>query len=999
MSSKILFLLVSFPLYLFAQGYNIKNYSLEEGLAQSQVNDIEQDKFGNIWFATQGGGICRFNGQDFKTYNKEDGLNTNIIFTLDIDRKGNLWLTTEKGISKYDGRNFTHFNLNDKDNNQLPKSIFCDSHGRVLFSFPQGGLGIIQDDTIATFREAQGFTNHHISHFTEDNHGNIVISTFRDGVFFLKQDEFVRFHQINSDYVINNIIYDKVKDNYLFSTKDGLFRLQNDSIVDYTHLVPFQEHFYIRNIALDQQGVLWAATLDGAFRFNGQSVTEFKDFQGLSSGYISDVFVDRENCVWFASFGQGVFQYRGETFMYINEKHGMADQVVMSITKDKTGNLWMGTIENLYQFDGKKIHKISGNDKIPSQHFNALEVDQEGNVWLGSRHYGLYKYNNGSVQHFHHKKDGIISNQMVTAEKDTYGNIWFGTVGGLLKYDGKSFTNIYTSTKDEFDCIWSIHALGKEKLLLGTETGLKFYNNNQVKPYSGDRKLEEGIILSMASLDNKQVYLGVMDEGVVRYNLETKELYTINTETGLSSNLIYSLIFDNSGNLLVGTEKGIDRISFHENGDVLLINNFNKNEGFFGIETNQDAVYKDQDGSIWFGSIKGAFKYNPKADKLNLVYPNTYISNIRLYYENVDWSEYTDQVSNWYSIPENLELPYRQNHLIFEFSSSSLKNPDKVRYQYMLEPFDKGWSPVVDKTEAVYSNIPPGEYIFKVKSCNNDGIWNEDPETFVFTIITPFWQTWWFILSSVLFILIVLRIVYKHRVRTKINRTLALEQAKLEEAEKVRKRVARDFQDELGNHLASISMFVQVLKAKLGNNKSSDINNLLHKLDDYSSELYSNAKDFVWSLDPQSDNLKEVMLYIKDLGEEVFDNSHIEFIMNENLNESQHRSFPSGVSRQIVLMIKEAFFAIKKFQNVSSLELKLSTTHDFYEIMIIQKGAVLSHKRIQSNEDYKLFLKRAQRINNEVILLNHSKYETEMILKGRFVEDAKKKRMKTNIYN
>ena len=237
---------------------------------------------------------------------------------------------------------------------------------------------------------------------------------------------------------------------------------------------------------------------------------------------------------------------------------------------------------------------------------------------------------------------------------------------------------------------------------------------------------------------------------------------TYTDQDGLSSNIIYLMVFDNDENLWVGTEKGLDKITLNGNRQITSIKHYGKLEGFAGIETNQNAVFKDQQGNLWFGTIKGVTKYNPKADKINSIEPRTHITGIRLFFENVNWSLINDtsdyyklqsgqavkaefdSITRWYHLPVNLKLPYYTNHLTFDFIGISYKIPEKVKYQFMLEGLDKDWSPVTSKSEAIYSSIRPGKYTFKVISCNNDGVWNQDPDSFSFVITPPFWQTWWF---------------------------------------------------------------------------------------------------------------------------------------------------------------------------------------------------------------------------------------------------------------
>ena len=977
MRSSIIFIFLIIFQNIYGQSYNFKSYSLEDGLPQSQVHDIAQDHFGNFWFATQGGGLSHFNGNEFYNYTKKDGLPSNLIFSIAIDQVNNIWISTEKGISKFNGEKFMNFDVI-TENDAVIHDLFADNKNRLWFSYPGGGLGCMENDSLIYYGEKEGFTD-----ITSDQFGKIIIATYQDGIYFFENGDLKKNKLVDPKvHLVNSLFVDDNNDLYI-TTNNDLLLIKNDSLISLTSEIPFKSEFYITDLTKDLDGKLWAATKNGAFNFDGGEVTEFQQFEGLTNGKISRVITDREGSIWLASYGEGVYQFRDDVFMYVDKTHGMKNEVVMAITKDKKGNYWFGTLGGLSKFDGHSVENFDQQAGLPSNYINCLTTDQNDNLWIGSGNAGIIKYtNNGSVnfQVYDKHNSQLLHNRIITSKKDSDGNLWFGTVGGLIKYDGRQFHNIAFDESEAYNLVWSIYPLSNGNILLGTENGLKTYNGSCFESYKGIQVLEEGIILSITSDNKEDFYLGVIDEGIVRYNINTGQTDLFDQEDGLTSTLTYSLTFDDAGNLLAGTENGIDKISFHENGDILLIINYNKNEGFSGIETNHGATYKNADGSIWFGSIKGAFKYNPEADEINLVYPETFLSDVRLFYKKINWDKYADSASLWYDIPINLRLPYEQNHLIFEYFSSSKKNPDKVRYQYKLDPFDIGWSPVTERTEAIYSNIPPGDYLFKVKSCNNDGIWNEDPAVYAFTVVTPFWQRWWFLLLFTAFSLAVLRILYVQRVKVKLNRALALEKAKIEEAEKVRRIVARDFQDELGNHLASISMFVQILKTRIDPGKK-EVSNLLHQLEAYSKELYSNAKDFVWSLEPKSDNAREIFLYIKDTGDEIFDKTGIDFIVkNQRIHDNQQ--YPAGWSRQIVLICKEAFNFYAKSKNAKKLELHYEFINHHSEIKIIAHDVNICEETLNECKSFKIMRKRAYKINNELSTLNGNN-QLKIILSGK----------------
>ncbi len=230
----------------------------------------------------------------------------------------------------------------------------------------------------------------------------------------------------------------------------------------------------------------------------------------------------------------------------------------------------------------------------------------------------------------------------------------------------------------------------------------------------------------------------------------------------------------------------------------------------------------NSNGYLWFGNIKGATQYNPECDLPNVSEPQTHITNIKLFFEQTDWEKFSETLYNWTSLPVELNLPYNKNHLTFEFNGIDLKSPEKVTYQWILEGFDKKWAPITSKREVTYSYIPYGEYTFKVKACNNDGIWNKEPETFHFIISPPFWFTWWFYLITALILITLLFIFIRLR-----ERKLEKEKRILEEKVKIRTVLLRE-------EKATVQQQSEEIRAQAEH--LADINKELEKLSIVASE-------------------------------------------------------------------------------------------------------------------------------------------------------------------
>jgi len=348
--------------------------------------------------------------------------------------------------------------------------------------------------------------------------------------------------------------------------------------------------------------------------------------------------------------------------------------------------------------------------------------------------------------------------------------MWFGTFGGVSKFDGQTFTNFTTEDGLNHNQILDILEDRDGGLWFGTFGQVSWYDGKTFSTFSEEKNFN--FVGSLLSDSDGNVWFGADSWGLTKYVLPTPngtgsfERFT--TDDGLSNDQILSMIFDNAGHLWTGSNKGIDKLdieTYNKTGEKKFVH-YGAKEGFVGIESNQNAVCKDSKGNLWFGTVKKVTKYNPMADRSNTVEPLTHITHLRLFFEEKDWSAYGEHSTQKFDLPMGLTLPHDQNHLTFDFIGISLTIPSKVKYQFQLEGFDENWSPITREASTTYSNLSPGTYTFKVKASNNDGLWNTTPTTYSFVITPPFWQTWWFYILCVMATTGSLYGLYKVRIKT-----------------------------------------------------------------------------------------------------------------------------------------------------------------------------------------------------------------------------------------
>ena len=285
--------------------------------------------------------------------------------------------------------------------------------------------------------------------------------------------------------------------------------------------------------------------------------------------------------------------------------------------------------------------------------------------------------------------------------------------------------------------------------------GASMFDGKNFYHYNHEKELGNKRILCITRNNNGIVFFGTTENGL--YYKVQNNFYQIGSKDGLRSNVITSCIVDpyNPNQIWLGSMKGLNKVVFNSKLKLKSIKVYTEKNGLFGDELSENALMYDSQKNLWVGGSEGFSIFNPNLERINLVPPHLILNGIRLYYQKVDWSKYTSDFDEISGLPQNLELNYKNNHLTFDFQALSL---DKgILYSYMLEGFDKDWSPPGKITEAIYSNIPSGrDYTFKVKAQNSDGIWSTKNIEFKFTIESPIWQRWWFIALSIVLLLVII---------------------------------------------------------------------------------------------------------------------------------------------------------------------------------------------------------------------------------------------------
>ena len=782
------------PNPIYSQNIRFEQFSLEEGLSQSSVNVILQDRMGFLWIGTQDG-LNRYDGYNFKIYkpdaddpaslsdrwitsivedsqgylwvgtrlgglnrynpvtgkferflhNKTDSesLGNNQISALLPDEKG-IWIGTDYGLDffNYETRKFSHYRAFPENpsslSSNLVTTIFKDSGGTLWVGTLNAGVNVYNENNNSfqvykySEEEATSLSNNRVLSIAEGKSGSLWVGT-ANGLnrFEVAGKYFTRFN----------------------NSKDNPDSLGGSSV------------FIIYK---DRSSGLWIGTNNGLDRYD-EADGKFIHNQNqpgvsntISNNFIHSIYEDHSNVLWVGTHGGGLNKYnrQQDKFTYYrnnpDDPNSLSSNLIYPITVDETGFIWIGTNHGLDRFDpttnhfAHYQHDSTNEQSLGSDDVVALHMDDEGILWVGTIR-GLDQFDPATGVFTHVQLDAnnpnSISNLSIyTIHQDSLKNLWLGTGRGLYQFNDfdKSFAPYESDENDPSnfvgDQINVIFEDNKHNLWVGTfDDGLKRINPEKVgiMQYKNDSEnmtsLGNDSVMSIHQDKNGTLWVGTAGGGLNRYNPETDSFTRFTEKDGLPNNVIYGILEDETSNLWISTNFGLSRFD----PKSLVFRNFTASDGLQSNEFNQNAFAKDQKGNLYFGGINGLNVLLPKEIKDYPQPPHVALTSITQDGTLLN----SDRAAEYL---QGITLTWPQDSFEFEFAAFAYGQPSKNQYAYTLEGFDTGWQNVGSQRNGRYTNLPGGTYTLRLRGSNSDGIWNEQGQSITVTVIPPRWETWWF---------------------------------------------------------------------------------------------------------------------------------------------------------------------------------------------------------------------------------------------------------------
>ncbi|MBD3342359.1 MAG: hypothetical protein GF353_24880 [Candidatus Lokiarchaeota archaeon] len=1008
---------------------SLKNLTVDDGLSQNWVRCIYQDSRGYLWFGTQGG-LNRYDGYSFKIFtnnpsnSKSLSFNSvNVIYEPNFSIEQQLWIGTDHELNILDLNSniFRQYDINGV-------TSFCeDDSGMLWIGTVNSGLFFFDNEKkqFSYFNDLKaGHVSDSINTICKDKNGNLWVGSRNKGMFKIAKDSsenlYVKNYQVvkNKNSISHNNVRTILADStgvLWIGTMGGGLNQFDPKCRGFTNYKASQDSFclksnYIRSLYKDRYGTIWVGTDGGGLSkliFANDSSVHFIDHSKaftinnkLIGNSIWDIVQDESGMYWLATRRDGIIKLdpKIRSFRHLDLTEGYShdcDKRIWSIYQDKKRDLWIGSGSCLFKLKGKnsdaKIFHYDLKKRLPdvdgSFAVRAICEDHQSNFWLGLLGSGICKFDRKNKNSFLFCKDpgnkySLPNNNIYDIHPGANGNLWIATNGaGLVKFSiNKETFKSYkfpTNTQYSLQFDWVINIYeprnNTENILwLGTwEDGLvKFYKKTgKFTSYtSGSTRISSNTVFSICEDNKENLWLGLYGGGLNKFDVEKEIFISYTQEDGLADNVVYAVLQDQFGFLWMSTNRGISKFD----PESKRFTNYDIKDGLQSSEFNLGAFCKTTDGELLFGGINGLNRFYPQ-EVMDTKPAKIILTDIKVFGKSFVPNTSVHDLNR-------VNLSYRDDVIEFEFAAIHYKNPHKNQHAYMLEGFDKKWNYVGAKREAIYTNIEPGEYVFRAKVANSDGFWNNDELAIQVIVSPPFWRSWWFYSISAILVLAVTMGIHRFLIRQAIR----IEKAKQKERLRLRKKIADDFHDEISHYATKISLNSKSLRTQFNKNLPKQLENVISNAD----SLFREVKDYLLEIDPENSSLYDLAAELKNFGDQIFGDTSIEFRLKGIELDYEKAKLSMDWRRNIAKIFKEAMHNVLKHAQIcSTVDLQFKLSKEALVIILSDDGIGFVESDIQSGRGLRNMRQRAKKIGCQLRIESKQNEGTKIHFIGKLTKE------------
>ncbi|MCP4221441.1 MAG: response regulator [bacterium] len=722
----------------------------DEGLPQVSVMAITQTSDGYLWLGTQEG-LVRFNGMDFTGFHESgtDSFSGRFVKSLMEDGSGTLWIGSDSGelVTLRDGE-FYQLDIWANRKREQISTIYELADGTVLIGTRGDGIFKIKDDKISVFPLPDQIEKKDILSICRDTGGNIWVGTKGSGL--LKISGTIYTFYTDQDGLPSNEVKAVLEDGKgnlwvgatVGDTLRGGLALYKDGKFSAPVFTESKGNKSVDVLYEDSRGTLWIGTHgSGLIRCVNGDYSTLDTTMGLSYDIVVSIVEDSEGNLWIGTEGGGLNRLKDKKVTVLDREAGLSAEMIFAVFEKSPGDLYIGT-ENggLNRLHKGKVTVFNTSHGLGVDIIFALGKDREDALWIGTYGGGISRLKDGVVTTYR-EKDGLSDDSVWSLFCDSAGIVWVGTDGGgLNRFENGTFEVFNTTNGLAGNRVAVIFEDSKKNLWVGTHGGLNLMGKNgRITVYDMTNGLTHNHVMTIHEDRDGALWVGTSGGGLVRF--KNGVFSACMKQDGLFDNLIYQILEDNEDNFWMSCNRGIFKVSRKElndfaDGMTQLVTSvaYDKSDGLQRVECNggcQPAGFKTADGRLLFPTVKGVVVIDTGNIKTNKQPPPVVIEKV-----TVDMRTVAHR--------GKIQLAPGSNNIEINYAGLSYVTPAKVKYRYFLEGFDNRWHDAGGRRTAYYTNLSPNDYIFRVKACNNDGIWNETGAVLEFSLRPYFYQTYLF---------------------------------------------------------------------------------------------------------------------------------------------------------------------------------------------------------------------------------------------------------------